>query len=789
MGQVIQVNGDYTIKARRPGGAKITFDTGPGGSVSVTGDLQVLGTTQTFNSQVISDVILVLNRGETGAGVTLGKSGIEIDRGPLDRADFLFDESIDAWTITQKSQSTGLYSFNDSNLMVRNILADPNTDNGDLTLIRDGTGIVKVSGTTDYETRVIDYSRLPSVAMTHIARSSSGHTVTVTTDTNHGLNRNDNVYIHCSTFPSFNNTVAVAVESVPSATTFTYVVLSGADLVTTPVSGYVIKDSLLWSHNGANVPTDDYIPNMRAVSDYSRSLVDAAISHFSTSHIEDQNSNVTVYDSETAGNDSNITFTVDGIERVRIVGNGTTSSITTPATTFNLINDTATAVNFAGAGTTINVGSASTGTVTNLKNAEVKVGNGTTSSITTPATTFNLINDTATAVNFAGAGTTINVGSATTGTTTNLKNAEVKVGNGTTSSITTPATTFNLINDTATAVNFAGAGTLVNVGNTTGVGLTNLLHDVVNIGTGTASTLTTPSASFSLLDSATYITVGLSGTTINMGATAGQTNIRNPLLTVGTSSVAKTIIATPSLTCDLINTGSTTVNFAGAGTTINVGSGAVSTITNLKNAEIKVGNGTTSSITTPATTFNLVNTTATTVNFAGAGTLVNVGSATTGTVTNLKNAEVKVGNGTTSSITTPATTFNLINDTTTAVNFAGAGTTINVGSATTGTVTNLKNAEIKVGNGTTSSITTPATTFNLVNTTATTVNFAGAGTVVNIGSSSGTTTVKNNLAVTGTTTFTGTVSGIDISMIANGISYSQVQSLIAAAIAALPPPP
>jgi hypothetical protein len=165
-----------------------------------------------------------------------------------------------------------------------------------------------------------------------------------------------------------------------------------------------------------------------------------------------------------------------------------------------------------------------------------------------------------------------------------------------------------------------------------------------------------------------------------MGATAGQTNIRNPLLTVGTSSVAKTIIATPSLTCDLINTGSTTVNFAGA------------------------------------------------------GTVVNIGSATTGTVTNLKNAEIKVGNGTTSSITTPATTFNLIND------------------------------------------------------TATAVNFAGAGTVVNIGSSSGTTTVKNNLVVTGTTTFTGTVSGIDISMIAGGVSYQEVAGMIANAIAAIQPP-
>ena len=46
-------------------------------------------------------------------------------------------------------------------------------------------------------------------------------------------------------------------------------------------------------------------------------------------------------------------------------------------------------------------------------------------------------------------------------------------------------------------------------------------------------------------------------------------------------------------------------------------------------------------------------------------------------------------------------------------------------------------------------ITTTATTFNLVNATATTVNIAGAGTAVGIGASTGTTTVKNDLAVTG----------------------------------------
>ena len=56
---------------------------------------------------------------------------------------------------------------------------------------------------------------------------------------------------------------------------------------------------------------------------------------------------------------------------------------------------------------------------------------------------------------------------------------------------------------------------------------------------------------------------------------------------------------------------------------------------------------------------------------------------------------------------------------------------------------------------------TLATTYNLINTTATTVNFAGAGTTVSIGAASGTTTVKNNLTVVGNLTIQGTTTIVD----------------------------
>jgi len=90
---------------------------------------------------------------------------------------------------------------------------------------------------------------------------------------------------------------------------------------------------------------------------------------------------------------------------------------------------------------------------------------------------------------------------------------------------------------------------------------------------------------------------------------------------------------------------------------------------------------------------------------------------------------------------------------TTIPNIIATGGTINsvsIGSTGTssGAFTSLSvtnNAAINGG-----SITSTATTFNLVNTTAATVNFAGAGISVNIGAPTGTTTINNaNLAITG----------------------------------------
>jgi len=170
MGQFLRVNGDYNIRAGD--GAKITLDTGPvasGGSVRVTGNLVVEGETVSVSATDLSieDNIISLNVGEVGPGVTLGYSGIEIERGstasitPQNNASFLYDESTDAWIIAHGT-APGPFNFDASSLRLKQILTNTTTDSGDLTLIGTGTGVVKVFGTDNYEAQVTHDDDIPN---------------------------------------------------------------------------------------------------------------------------------------------------------------------------------------------------------------------------------------------------------------------------------------------------------------------------------------------------------------------------------------------------------------------------------------------------------------------------------------------------------------------------------------------------------------------------------------------------------------------------------------------------
>lgn len=165
MGQVVQTNGDYEIRATE--GGVIKLNTGPAvGVVKVTGTLLVEGeslnvTTDNLN---IKDNTIVLNSGETGAGITLEYAGIQIDRGTEPPASFLYDEINDTWIFATGTKATG-FNYTNSKLRVKEILTQPTIDNGDLVLIGSGSGVVKVGdrgNLVPYEDLVVNDDDVPN---------------------------------------------------------------------------------------------------------------------------------------------------------------------------------------------------------------------------------------------------------------------------------------------------------------------------------------------------------------------------------------------------------------------------------------------------------------------------------------------------------------------------------------------------------------------------------------------------------------------------------------------------
>lgn len=156
MSKYLRVDGgDYKITVQN--GGQITLDTGSEeGTVVITGDLTVQGTTTTVETanMTIEDNIIVLNQGEAGAGITdaSNSSGIEIDRGSLLNALMVYDDNL-----TDAINGGGLFALRLSNGTVSGLRTNHiSTAGSDLHLINAGTGVITVSGTSNYEDQVTD---------------------------------------------------------------------------------------------------------------------------------------------------------------------------------------------------------------------------------------------------------------------------------------------------------------------------------------------------------------------------------------------------------------------------------------------------------------------------------------------------------------------------------------------------------------------------------------------------------------------------------------------------------
>lgn len=98
------------------------------GSLTVTGDLTVNGTTTTLDTQnlVVEDNIILLNKNESGGGITAGSAGIEIERGSLANVSWQYNETNAQWEVGGPSGTQNIWAA--GNIISGNLLATNGTN-------------------------------------------------------------------------------------------------------------------------------------------------------------------------------------------------------------------------------------------------------------------------------------------------------------------------------------------------------------------------------------------------------------------------------------------------------------------------------------------------------------------------------------------------------------------------------------------------------------------------------------------------------------------------------------
>ena len=300
--------------------------------------------------------------------------------------------------------------------------------------------------------------------------------------------------------------------------------------------------------------------------------------------------------------------------------------------------------------------------------------------------------------------------------------------------LTSSTTTFNLVNDTATTVNFAGAATTVEIGASTGTTSINnnlTVDGNVTLGNAAGDSVTVNASTVNVPNAVTF--------TID---DANNTYLSYPL------SVRHTTSGTPS---------------AGMGTGIRF-------VAETGNGINKVGmsvDAESTDVTSATEDFDFV------VRLMDDGNLAaerfRVSSVGTGTFV----GHLNVSGGT---ISTTAETANVVNENASTVNIAGEATAINIGS--NAGITNVKNnldvnGDLNVDGDT---ISTTSPTLNLANENTTTVNAFGAATTITIGADTGTTTIRNDLVIDGGITVNNDSAIKFNESIANGTEYAALQA-------------
>lgn len=226
--------------------------------------------------------------------------------------------------------------------------------------------------------------------------------------------------------------------------------------------------------------------------------------------------------------------------------------------------------------------------------------------------------------------------------------------------------------------------------------------------------------------------------------TGNAATVTNGVYTTDTGTVTNTMLA-GSIANNKLTNSSITVN----GTSISLGSSATVTAAADTLTGTTLASGVTaSSLTSVGTLTSLTssglvrfNSTGVGGSYNAVGNSVNIGGVL-GVASNIyANGNIDIVAGSAYYIGSNA----VLNGTTLGSNIVNSSLT-SVGTLTSlssGAITTTGTLALNASGG----ITTNQTTFPLVNTTATTVNFAGAATALNMGASTGTTTINNNLSM------------------------------------------
>jgi hypothetical protein len=335
------------------------------------------------------------------------------------------------------------------------------------------------------------------------------------------------------------------------------------------------------------------------------------------------------------------------------------------------------------------------------------------------------------------------------GTTDNTNELKLTAGDpGADYTVTLPHLTDTLVGkattDTFTNKTYdtAGTGNVFRIAGVTLSGVTGTGSVVLSTSPTITTSLVSGSTGFALLNT-TATTVNFAGaaTTLTMGATSGSATIRNPILIVGTTAG---IITTDNGNLQLIP--GVFSGYYGTLPSISIDAASEGTgFVNIEGGNLRLGRKTDAEIVT--TPVNLVFEGATD---DGSDTTLSVVDPTANRTILLPNAsDTLVGKATIDTFT------NKTYDT------AGTGNVFRIAGVTLSAVTGTGSVVLATSPALTTSLTTPSASFDLVNTTATTVNFAGAATALNMGVIGGTATFAGALTVSGNLTVNGTTTTIN----------------------------